>query len=154
MRLSSLLSSACLSLLLALAACAAPSASPDAPGPALPEQSPSPDRDGRTAAATMPAPEAPAAPRVIRRPGAPASGAAILDYSCSSDNDCAVKNVGNCCGYYPACVNVDSPTFPKQVQAECEREGRMSICGYPEISACRCVEQRCEAATGAAAALE
>lgn len=144
MRLSSLLSSACLSLLLALAACAAPSASPDAPGPALPEQSPSPDRDGRTAAATMPAPEAPAAPRVIRRPGAPASGAAILDYSCSSDNDCAVKNVGNCCGYYPACLNKDSPTDPAAVQAQCAKDGRAGVCGFPAISSCKCVNSRCE----------
>jgi hypothetical protein len=69
-----------------------------------------------------------------------------IDFSCRSDADCAVKNVGNCCGYYPACVNEGSPTFPEKVMAQCQREGLSSICGFPEISACQCVEGRCEAA--------
>lgn len=69
-----------------------------------------------------------------------------IDFSCRSDADCVVKNVGNCCGYYPACVNADSPTFPEQVMAQCQREGLSSICGFPEISACQCIEGRCEAA--------
>lgn len=73
-----------------------------------------------------------------------------VDESCASDADCAVKNVGNCCGYYPACVNRDSPTFPEQVRAACEREGRSSICGFEEISGCRCVDSVCrpEASAG------
>jgi hypothetical protein len=71
-----------------------------------------------------------------------------VDYSCKVDSDCEVKNVGNCCGYYPACVNVDSPTFPDLVRARCEAEGMMSICGFPEISGCQCVEGRCSNITG------
>jgi hypothetical protein len=71
-----------------------------------------------------------------------------VDYSCRVDADCEVKNVGNCCGYYPACVNVDSPTFPDLVRARCEAEGMMSICGFPEISGCQCVEGRCSNITG------
>ena len=71
-----------------------------------------------------------------------------MDFSCKADTDCAVKNVGNCCGYYPACVNVNSPTDPKGVQAECAKKGMMSVCGFPDISACTCKQGRCEAASG------
>lgn len=63
--------------------------------------------------------------------------------ACAVDADCAVKNVGNCCGYYPQCVNVDHQPNPAAVQADCAREGRSSICGYPEIQGCRCVEGQC-----------
>lgn len=66
--------------------------------------------------------------------------------ACQVDADCAVKNVGNCCGYFPACVHRDAPTFPEQVKAACARDGMSSICGFAEISACRCVENLCEAA--------
>jgi len=75
-----------------------------------------------------------------------AAAAGEVDYTCRTDADCAVKDVGNCCGYYPACVNKDSPTFPEQVKAECEKQGRMAVCGFPEIAACQCVQGRCAAA--------
>ncbi len=81
---------------------------------------------------------------------AAAASPAEVDYNCRVDADCAVKDVGNCCGRYPACVNRDSPTFPDRVAAECARTGMSGICGYPEISSCRCVEQRCAAVTGSA----
>lgn len=79
----------------------------------------------------------------------PADAQAIgeVDYACRSDADCAVKNVGNCCGYYPACVNKDSPTFPEQVMEQCRNEGTMSVCGFAEIAGCACVDNRCEAIT-------
>ena len=80
---------------------------------------------------------------------APKAASGAVDSTCATDTDCAVKNVGNCCGYYPACVNRDSPTFPDKVKATCAAEGRMSICGFTEISACECRSGRCEtAATG------
>jgi hypothetical protein len=60
-----------------------------------------------------------------------------------------VKDVGNCCGYYPACVNVASPTFPEQVKAACAESDMAGICGFPSISACQCVEGRCESVSGA-----
>jgi len=66
-----------------------------------------------------------------------------VDDRCTIDADCTVKNVGNCCGYYPACVHKDSPTFPELVAKRCAEEGTASICGYPEIRACACVEGRC-----------
>lgn len=70
---------------------------------------------------------------------------APVDTICRADADCTVKNVGNCCGYYPACVNVDSPTDPKGVQAECARKGMTSVCGFQEISSCSCKQGHCEA---------
>jgi len=66
-----------------------------------------------------------------------------VDYTCRTDADCTVKDVGNCCGRYPACVNRESPTFPDRVKAECAKKGEMGICGFREISGCACVEGRC-----------
>jgi len=71
----------------------------------------------------------------------------VVSRTCESDADCAVKNVGNCCGYYPACVNKDADTFPERVAAECAKQGVSSICGFPEIPGCRCVAGQCEAKT-------
>jgi hypothetical protein len=69
-------------------------------------------------------------------------------YGCNTPADCEVKNVGNCCGYYPACVNKDSPTFPDKVKAACAAEGSSSICGFQEIGGCDCIEGRCTAQPG------
>ena len=80
---------------------------------------------------------------------APAAAPGEVDYSCTTDADCAVKDVGNCCGYFPACVNVDSPTFPEQVRAECAKNDMQSVCGFRELSGCQCVEGRCEGIPGA-----
>ena len=66
-----------------------------------------------------------------------------LDYHCTSAADCAVKDIGNCCGTYPACVNKDSPTNPAAVQAQCAKQGRMSACGFQPIDACSCTQGRC-----------
>lgn len=82
----------------------------------------------------------------LLRPDPTAAAASEVDYTCRTDTDCAVKDVGNCCGYYPACVNKDSPTFPEQVKAECEKNGVMAVCGFPEIAGCQCVQGRCAAA--------
>ncbi|MCK7592856.1 hypothetical protein [Pseudomarimonas salicorniae] len=96
-----------------------------------------------------------AAPREESPPAQPAE-AAVQEPSrhCEVDADCAVKNVGNCCGYFPACVHKDAATFPEQVKAECAREGRMAICGFAEIDACQCVENRCVAAPAAGAEVQ
>ena len=67
-----------------------------------------------------------------------------IDRSCSTDAQCTVKNVGNCCGAMPACVNVDSPTDPEGVQRECARSGRMSVCGFKPIEGCQCVQGQCK----------
>jgi hypothetical protein len=71
-----------------------------------------------------------------------------VDYSCQTAADCSIKDVGNCCGAYPQCVNKDSPTFPEKVKAQCAQQGMSSICGYPSISGCECVEGRCTGVPG------
>ena len=68
-----------------------------------------------------------------------------IDRSCKVDADCVVKDVGNCCGYYPACVNKSSTPDPHAVQESCRKSGRMSVCGFQEISSCSCVEGKCKA---------
>lgn len=68
-----------------------------------------------------------------------------LDTSCRVDSDCEVKNVGNCCGYFPACVNKDAQPDPDAVMARCAETGMASVCGFREIQACSCVDSRCEA---------
>ena len=72
------------------------------------------------------------------------AGAVTVDYTCTTRADCAVKNVGNCCGAMPACVNKDSPTDPQGVQAQCAASGRMGVCGFADVTACQCVSGRCE----------
>jgi hypothetical protein len=62
---------------------------------------------------------------------------------CQADADCVVKNVGSCCGYSPQCVHKDAQTFPEQVKAMCEKEGRSSICGFQEPAGCSCVDNQC-----------
>ncbi len=66
-----------------------------------------------------------------------------LDYSCRADSDCAVKNVGSCCGTYTACVNKDSPADPAAVRAQCAKEGRVSNCATRNITQCGCQQGRC-----------
>lgn len=91
------------------------------------------------------------APPATGRP-APAPGAEAaaddplrLDDGCRVDSDCAVKNVGNCCGYFPACVNREAQPDPDAVRERCAGTGMASVCGFREISACSCVQNRCEA---------
>src|SRR5688500_17951353 len=50
--------------------------------------------------------------------------------TCKVDSDCVVKDVGNCCGYYPACLNKASPTDPAGVKAQCAKDGMASVCGF------------------------
>lgn len=69
---------------------------------------------------------------------------APLDASCAVDSDCEVKDVGNCCGRMPACVNrAARPHDAAAIQRECERTGTSSICGFQELSGCRCEANHC-----------
>ena len=119
-----------------LAACAQPSGVP-APGPGvapapsgLPEPLPPPPFEEAVPARTV-VPE--------------------VDYRCTVDADCAVKNVGNCCGAMPACVNKDARPDPAAVQAQCARQGMSSICGFKEVTGCSCVAGTCQDQSGAIA---
>jgi hypothetical protein len=84
------------------------------------------------AEATLPPPVGPSAP----------------DLSCQAASDCEVKNVGNCCGYQPACVNANARVDPDAVRAGCERSGMASVCGWKDIQSCECVANRCLAVDG------
>lgn len=98
--------------------------------------------------ATTPHDPAAKAPPPMSRP-LPANRmreAPVIDYSCKADSDCAVKNVGNCCGAMPACVNKDSAVDPAAVQAQCAKDGRAGVCGFREIESCSCNSGRCEPA--------
>ena len=82
-------------------------------------------------------------------PGTDKPALGQIDTHCRSNADCAVKNVGNCCGAMPACVNRDSPTDPQAVQAQCQAKGMMGLCGFREISACQCDNGQCVEAPAA-----
>jgi hypothetical protein len=71
-----------------------------------------------------------------------------VDFSCKTASDCAIKDVGSCCGASPACVNKDSPTYPAEVQAKCKSEGISSICGFPSINSCTCKDSQCQGVEG------
>jgi hypothetical protein len=105
---------------------------------ATPAASPTPERLREPEAAPAPAPRADAA----------ASNAAP-SLACETDSDCAVKDVGSCCGYRPACVRADAETFPEQVKARCAAEGRMGICGFEPVTGCQCTVGKCAARTEA-----
>ena len=78
------------------------------------------------------------------------AGAVTVDYSCRTSADCAVKNVGNCCGAFPSCVNKDAKTDPAAVQAQCAKAGMASVCGFQEVSGCQCVQGECQNITSGA----
>ncbi|HET6782591.1 MAG TPA: hypothetical protein VFH12_02010 [Pseudoxanthomonas sp.] len=127
-----------LALTLSLSACAAPTTTEPA--------------TGNLAGTTPPAPpEPPRAPPPMSTPLPPreARQEVVVDTSCKTNADCAVKNVGNCCGAMPACVNKNSPTDPAAVQAACAAKGMMSVCGFAEISSCQCDNGQCAPAGGA-----
>lgn len=116
---------------LLLAGCTAPSASPETPAQPTPP------------VVATPAPPAPApvgsdaAPLAAQPADAPAR-------TCRVDADCAVKDVGSCCGSYPMCVNKDAKTDPAAVRAQCARDGVSSTCEVPQVGGCQCVQGRCE----------
>ena len=116
---------ALLALLLAACSAAQPGGSVQAP----PMSDPQP---------ATPMPAQPARPAV--------SGVPDLDRSCRVDSDCAVKDVGSCCGYSPSCVNTAAQPDPKVVQAACADAGMAGVCGFREIEACACVSNTCEPA--------
>jgi hypothetical protein len=67
-----------------------------------------------------------------------------IDYSCAEESDCVVKDIGNCCGAYPECVNKNSITDPAFVRHACSKEDLGGVCGFPSIIGCRCSDSKCE----------
>jgi hypothetical protein len=58
-----------------------------------------------------------------------------IDYSCNTASDCEIKDIGNQCGYYPACVNKAFEPRPPELDS--------MVCGFPSITQCRCVQSQC-----------
>lgn len=151
---------AMLALAAVLAACAAPPNDTPATGPI--QASPTAADAPRQPVASAPAPKpaiAPTPPGTRQAPPMsdplpalqvpdpkPAPGASVptLDVSCRTTADCAVKNVGNCCGFYPRCVNVAAKVDPAAVMAQCQRTGELSVCGFKEVESCECVRGECQ----------
>jgi len=63
--------------------------------------------------------------------------------ACQTDAQCTVKNVGNCCGEYLACMHIDQPADAAAVKRRCEAEGLSSVCGQRDIASCRCDAGQC-----------
>lgn len=103
--------------------------------------------------APAPTPSAQSGSNATPAPSRPPSTPAKVQTQCTSDAQCVVKNIGSCCGELPACVNVDSPTDPAAVQAQCQASGRMGICGFRPISACQCQAGTCQPAGDGAGSL-
>ena len=110
-----------------------------------------PDTGGHAAVAQAAAP----APVPDRAPD-PAPASPLTDITglnahagirtdCQVDGDCAVVDVGNCCGSYPMCVRAGSQVDPAAVQVECAKRDMAGICGFPVIDACVCSAGRCQA---------
>ncbi len=142
-----------LALILVLPGCAAPPTgtvgSSVEPAPARSDVAAQPATASAPTAVAMPPRAKPAPPMSDPLPpqrvadDAPRA-APKLDRSCKSDADCVVKDVGNCCGYFPRCVNVNAKVDPKAVQAQCARSGVASVCGFKPVEGCECVQGECK----------
>jgi hypothetical protein len=137
---------AALLVALSLTACSAP-----APAPETPQVATSTPTTSATAAPAPQPPKAAPAP-VAPAPVEHARNANPLspDRTCRTDADCAVKDVGSCCGTFPLCVNRDAKVDPAAVRAQCAKDGMASTCGFRPVSGCTCTKGRCENVAGGA----
>ena len=129
---------------LLLIGCTAPTPTPEVPSAAAPA---APVAAERLAEPPIAAPSAATLPTGET---APRNDASNPSRSCKTDSDCAVKNVGNCCGAFPSCVNKDAKTDPAAVQAQCAKAGMASVCGFQEVSGCQCAQGECQNITSGA----
>lgn len=67
-----------------------------------------------------------------------------INSSCEWDSDCEIKDVGNCCGYSPECVNKNSFVNGTLVEELCKKEKEGSACGFVSINYCKCSNKRCK----------
>jgi len=75
----------------------------------------------------------------------PPDAASSVDarFACEANLDCVVKDVGNCCGYYPRCANVAATFFPPNCSG-----GQAGVCGFPTITSCECIQKQCVSVSG------
>ena len=119
---------ACFMLLLLSACTSAPAAFVSSDAPLVSASSPDP--------ATVPLPSSTTPSSLAADPGA-------VSRACKVDADCAVKDVGSCCGKHPACVNKDAATDPNAVRAQCQKEHRVGVCSMEAIGGCSCEQGQC-----------
>lgn len=60
-----------------------------------------------------------------------------LNASCKTDDDCVIKNIENCCGYYPKCLSKEAVLNPEEVERLCEGENATG-CPIASLGYCRC----------------
>jgi hypothetical protein len=143
---------AALLVALSLTACSAPAPAPETPQTATSTPAPVPSTTPAPPAAPQPPPSGVAAPvpapPLVERPGN--ANPMSPDRACRTDADCAVKDVGSCCGTFPLCVNKDAKIDPAAVRAQCAKTDMASVCGFPPVSGCTCAKGRCENVVGRA----
>jgi hypothetical protein len=59
-------------------------------------------------------------------------------FSCQTANDCTIRNVGSCCGYFPRCANANAIFTPPSCT-----DGVVGVCGFPNIDSCSCESGQC-----------
>ncbi|MET0285188.1 MAG: hypothetical protein ABW352_11990 [Polyangiales bacterium] len=59
-------------------------------------------------------------------------------FSCKTNNECTIRNVGSCCGYFPRCANANAIFTPPSCS-----DGVAGVCGFPNIDSCRCELGQC-----------
>ncbi|KAL7573637.1 hypothetical protein ACA910_008767 [Epithemia clementina (nom. ined.)] len=67
----------------------------------------------------------------------------VIDYSCVEDYECAIKDVGDCCGGNKRCV---SSNFVPDYSKRCQDLLQVSVCGhveYFEVDHCICYDGEC-----------
>ncbi|KAF1808156.1 hypothetical protein P152DRAFT_462812 [Eremomyces bilateralis CBS 781.70] len=74
----------------------------------------------------------------ISTPPPSSNGTVDAQFGCAAASDCVVKDVRNCCGYYPKCVNSGFKPLPPKCDG-----GVFGVCGFPVIDACDCQAERC-----------
>ncbi|MBS0463889.1 MAG: hypothetical protein JSS03_02760 [Proteobacteria bacterium] len=125
-----------------LAACVPSPAARTTPQAAAPATAPTASATPSTAPTAHP-------PPTVADPVAGLPDYAHPDRRCTVDADCQVKNVGNCCGAFPMCVNKDAPVDAQAVKAQCAREHRFGMCHVVAVRGCSCVHGQCEDANAA-----
>ncbi|MBS3074963.1 hypothetical protein J4429_00730 [Candidatus Pacearchaeota archaeon] len=66
-----------------------------------------------------------------------------INYTCEQPEDCEIKDVRNCCGYHPECVNKNSIVNASLVKELCEHGAQTGLCGYKDIKSCKCEKNKC-----------
>ncbi len=69
-----------------------------------------------------------------------------LNYSCNFNFECKIKDIHDCCGYYPECVNSNAKVDPDFVDRICGKEVRLCPLGVftSDTTSCKCINKKCQ----------